>query len=105
MQMEGIELAAFDMIRFSGEAKSLMNEALQHAKKGEHEQSERLMQEASKLLIEGHKAHSQLIKEEAKGEQITFSLLLMHAEDQLFSAGEFKVLVIELIELYKRLEQ
>lgn len=103
--MEGIERAAFDMIRFSGEAKSLMNEALQLVKQGEYAQSDDLMKEASTLLIEGHRAHSQLIKEEAGGQQITFSLLLMHAEDQLFSAGEFKVLVTELMALYRRLEQ
>lgn len=103
--MEGIELAAFDMIRFSGEAKSLMNEALTHTKTGQYDEAKRLMTEADHLLIEGHKAHSQLIKEEAQGNQIPFSLLLMHAEDQLFSAGEYKVLVMELMELYKRLEQ
>ncbi|MGL4662871.1 MAG: PTS lactose/cellobiose transporter subunit IIA [Culicoidibacterales bacterium] len=103
--MDGIELAAFDMIRFSGEAKSLMNEALIQAKQNNFNESERLLKEASEFLIEGHKAHSQLIKDEARGEQISFSLLLMHAEDQLFSAGEFKVLVTELIELYRRLEQ
>lgn len=103
--MEGIELAAFDMIRFSGEAKSLMNEALSNAKQGNAQEVERLLKEASTLLIEGHKAHSQLIKEEARGEKIPFSLLLMHAEDQLFSAGEYKVLVMELIELYQRMEK
>lgn len=103
--MEGIELAAFDMIRFSGEAKSLMNEALTHAKNKMYEKSAACLKEAEELLVLGHKAHSDLIKSEARGEQIPFSLLLMHSEDQLFSAGEYKVLVTELMELYKRLEQ
>lgn len=103
--MDGIELAAFDMIRFSGEAKSIMHEALTKAKQGQTDEVELLLKEASELLVEGHKAHSQLIKDEARGNSVPFSLLLMHAEDQLFSAGEFKVLVVELIELYRRLEQ
>lgn len=103
--MEGIELAAFDMIRFSGEAKSLMNQALSNVKQGNKEEADALLKEASAMLVEGHKAHSQLIKDEARGEEIPFSLLLMHAEDQLFSAGEYKVLVMELIEVYQRLEK
>lgn len=102
--MEGIELVAFDMIRYSGEAKSIMNQALMQAKQNQTDEVERLLKEASQMLIEAHKAHSQLIKEEAQGKEVPFSLLLMHAEDQLFAAGEYKVLVTELIELYGRLE-
>lgn len=46
--------------------------------------------------------HKSLIKREANGEQLQFSLILVHAEDQLMSVETISLLVTEMIELYKR---
>lgn len=102
--MDGIELSAFEMISYSGEAKSLCAEALALAKKSDFSTCLTKIEEAEAMLKIAHAAHAKLIKEEAQGEAVPFSLLLMHAEDQLFGAGEYKVLIVEFIELYKRLE-
>ena len=76
-------------------------EAIQEAKKGNFEAAENLMKEGAAVYLDGHKAHSSLIQKEASGEQITFSLLLMHAEDQLMNAETTKIMAQEIIELYR----
>ena len=48
--------------------------------------------------------HGKLIKREASGEKLDFSLILVHAEDQLMSADAFKILAQEFIDVYKRIE-
>lgn len=44
---------------------------------------------------------SSLLTQEASGNKIEFSLILMHAEDQMASTEMAKVLAREIIELYQ----
>ncbi|MDQ7863456.1 PTS lactose/cellobiose transporter subunit IIA [Peribacillus frigoritolerans] len=52
-------------------------------------------------MVEGHHAHSGLIQQEASGQKVEFSLLLMHAEDQMMSAETINDLVAEMIRMYR----
>ena len=51
--------------------------------------------------MEGHRAHASLIQKEAEGEQTAFSLLLMHAEDQLMTTETLKIITEEFIDIYQ----
>ena len=55
-------------------------------------------------MLEGHHAHSGLIQNEASGKKLEFSLIIMHAEDQLMSAETIKDIAIELIEMNKEIK-
>lgn len=99
--MEGMELVSFSIIAAVGTAKSMYIQAIAEAKAGNFEEADSLIAEGSKTFLEGHKAHSGLIQREASGEQLTFSLLLMHAEDQLMNTETTKLLAQEIIELYR----
>ena len=57
--------------------------------------------EAEEAFVEAHKIHSELIQKEASGEKTEFSLLFMHAEDQMASTEIVQLLAQELIELYR----
>ena len=46
-----------------------------------------------------------LLTKEAEGKSEGVNLLLLHAEDQLMSAEEFKTVALEMIDVYKRLEK
>ena len=56
------------------------------------------------LEINGHVAHSELIQQEASGNHVVPSILLMHAEDQLMSAETIKVMALEIIRLNERVK-
>lgn len=102
--MEGLELIAFEIISNVGMAKSLAIEALRAVRSGNYVEGKEKLEEASRFLIEGHHAHTSLIQNEAAGEKTEFSLMLMHAEDQMMSAETIKTLVEEMIEMYKELK-
>lgn len=51
--------------------------------------------------MEGHKSHSSFIKREAEGEKLEYSMIFMHAEDQLMSVETITILAKEIINLYK----
>lgn len=103
--MEGMELIAFEIISNVGTAKSLAIEALRDAKQGKYDEAQAKLEEASTYFVNGHHAHSSLIQKEASGEKVEFSLIIMHAEDQMMSAETIKLLVEEMIEMYKELRK
>ncbi|WP_291648815.1 PTS lactose/cellobiose transporter subunit IIA [Clostridium sp.] len=97
--MDELELVAFEIISNVGMAKSLAMEAIREARKNNYDEAEKKIEEAKRFLVEGHHAHSGLIHKEANGEKLEFSLIIMHAEDQLISAETIKDIAIELIEM------
>ena len=103
--MEGIELICFQIISNVGAARSSYIEAIQCAKKGQFEEADALIKEGETFFNEGHSAHGELIQKEANGEKTEFSLLLVHAEDQLMSAEGFRILSEEFIEVYKTIKE
>ena len=93
--------AAFMMIANVGTAKSMYIEGLQLVKKGEFEEAEKLIKEGEEIFSEAHKLHFEFVQKESQGEDLPFSLLLMHAEDQMMNTETVKILVDELIEIHK----
>ncbi len=101
--MEQLETIYFQMIASVGTAKSMYIEAIQAAKNNDFTEANSLIEEGDTMFIEGHKAHASLLQRDASGEKIEFSLLLMHAEDQFMAADSFKIIALEIIELYERI--
>lgn len=100
--MKSLDQIAFTIIAHAGSAKSTYLEALELAKKGQPEKAETLLIEGDGLLRTAHQAHMDVITQEANGQTPPFSLLLVHAEDQINTAEIVRILVTELIELHKK---
>ena len=83
--MKDLELKSFEIISNVGTARSCYIEAISHAKKFDFEMAENLMKDGI--------------------EEFPFSLILMHAEDQLMSAEGFKIIANEFIDIYKRMKE
>lgn len=95
---EEMEYICFQLIANSGAAKSSFIEAIQLAKAGNLKEAKIKVEEAEDSLVEAHKIHSNLIQKEATG---GFSLLFMHAEDQMASTEIIQLLSKEFIDLYQ----
>lgn len=102
--MDNNELVAFEIISNVGMAKSLAIEALRDARSEDYEEAERKLEEAQEFLVKGHHAHAGLIQKEAAGEKLEFSLMIMHAEDQLMSTETIKDLTREIIAMFRDLK-
>lgn len=98
--MEGLELISFEIISNVGMAKSLGIEAIRAARQENYNLAKEKLEECSEFMVKAHHAHVGLIQKEANGEKVEFSLILMHAEDQLLSAETIIALASEMIEMY-----
>lgn len=101
--MEGLEQISFEIISTVGTARSCYIEAIYEAKKGMFDQAEALIKEGNTYFTQGHHVHTQLIQKEASGETIVMNVLLTHAQDQLMSAEGFKIIAVEMIDLYREI--
>ena len=74
-----MELISFELISNVGEAKSLLMEALVLAREEKFDEADAKVATAGEFLSKAHHSHFGLVQQEANGEQLPFSLILMHA--------------------------
>lgn len=92
------------LITYSGMAKSCYMEALACAKQGKFEEAELRIEEGDRHFVEAHHGHGELLAAEMSTEEPQTSLLMTHAEDQLMGAETLKMVILELIDIHKKME-
>ncbi len=97
--LEEMQTAAFQIISFAGEARSCYVEAIQIARNGKMDEAKQKIEEGVQFYNQIHQVHASLIQREAAGEQLPFSLILMHAEDQMLTTETLKIMASEMIEM------
>ncbi|MGT2934099.1 PTS lactose/cellobiose transporter subunit IIA [Streptococcus catagoni] len=102
MTKEELTLLGFEIVAYAGDARSKLIEALNAAQKGDFDQAEILCQAANDCIIEAHKSQTGLLQAEAQGEDIAFSVTLMHGQDHLMTSMLLQDMMKHMIELYKR---
>ena len=98
------EMNIFQLISAAGTAKSCYMEALQKAKEKNYDEAEALIKEGDQSQVEGHRIHAEMLSASAAAVESSENLILVHAEDQMMSAETIKIMVLELIEVYKKLD-
>ena len=99
-----MEETIFQLITFSGEAKSYMLEGIHCAKAGRIEEARDKVNQAVEQLNKAHRFQTELIQKEAAGETGLVSLLLIHAQDHLMNAILLKDLANEFIDIYAAIQ-
>lgn len=97
------ETLYFQMITAAGTSKSDYVEALEAAKAGDWDKSEELIKHGDQEFNAGHRLHTDLVQREASGEPVTVTLLLAHVEDQMMAAETIKLLILQLIDVYRKI--
>lgn len=92
------EKLSFGLIVKVSEAKNFAFEALNLAKKNKKKEAETKLGQARKAIGEAGHMHMDVVSKEAQGEDIKFSVLFMHAEDQLLTVQTLIDIFNEMIE-------
>ncbi|MGX7419322.1 PTS lactose/cellobiose transporter subunit IIA [Carnobacterium gallinarum] len=85
-----------------GNAKSDAMEAIQAAKIGDFTLADSKLVEADKSLVEAHHSQTGLLTQEAQGNHIQVTLLMVHSQDHLMNAITFLDLAKEIVDMYKK---
>lgn len=98
---EKMQEIAFQIIAQVGTAKSMYIEAMNMAKTNKFEEANKMFKEADEIYSQAHKLHFELVQKESQGEDLPFSILFMHAEDQMLNTETIKIFAQEIIDLRK----
>ncbi len=101
MDKEKIQEVAFRLIAYAGDAYSSFQNAVKKAREGEFDQAECKMEEGRKQLVNAHNTQTELLTAETQGEELAYSILMVHAQDYLMNAIMFESVAEELIYLHK----
>lgn len=94
-----LEEIIFEIITYSGEAKSYAYEGLEYVKEKNMEKFNECIKKSEESLLKAHKAHTKILFESSNYEDFKISLLLIHAEDQFMSAMDAKDLIKAMVEM------
>ena len=103
MEESKIMESIMGLILHSGNTKSDCMEAIQLAKEGEIIAAKEKIDVANQSLVEAHHSQTALLTQEARGEKVEVSMMLIHAQDHLMNAITFRDLAKEMIDLYERI--
>lgn len=103
VQNEHLEVI-MGLIIHGGNAKSLSMEAIYAAKSGNFEEADAKLKEADESLVLAHHSQTSLLTQEASGDNVEISLLMVHGQDHLMNAITFKDLATEVIDVYRKID-
>lgn len=102
MNREEVQLLGFEIVAYAGDARSKLLEALKAAEASDFAKAEELIAAGGECLNDAHNAQTSLLQKEAAGEDLAFSVTLMHGQDHLMTTILLQDLMKHMIELYKR---
>ena len=97
------EQTLFQLILHAGNSRSSAKEAAEFAQEGDWENATAKMEEAEEEQLKAHKVNADVIRREAAGEKVEFSVLLAHALDLLVLAWSEIDYTYQYLDMSKRL--
>lgn len=93
---------AFQLISLAGDAKSSALLAIRAAREGDFSGAEEQLERAELELRKAHRAQTEMLAQEARGEPVPVNIILVHAQDHLTSAMLVRELAGQFIDLFRR---
>jgi cellobiose PTS system EIIA component len=101
--MDALIADCFQIIANVGVAKSSYINAVKLAKEGKFDEAAQSVADGDEAFKLGHDVHLGLLQRTAAGEALPFTLILLHAEDQMAAAETFRVVAGDFIDVHKEL--
>ncbi|MCD8027559.1 MAG: PTS lactose/cellobiose transporter subunit IIA [Erysipelotrichaceae bacterium] len=101
MTKEEASMIGFEIVAYSGDARSKLLLAVEKAKQMNFNECQKLIDEANECLNDAHRAQTELLQMEARGENIEISFITVHAQDHLMTTILLKDIIPNLLDIYR----
>jgi PTS system cellobiose-specific IIA component len=101
MDTTSLEQIVMELVVNGGDARSKAMQAIKAAKKGDMNLAKQKINESNEALNKAHEIQTSLIQNEAAGDHIQVTLLMVHAQDHLMNAMTIRDLAQEMIDMYE----
>ncbi|MDO4680569.1 MAG: PTS lactose/cellobiose transporter subunit IIA [Aerococcus sp.] len=101
MTKEEVSMIGFQVVAYSGEARSKFLEAIKNEKnKGDREYTKQLVAEGTEKLNKAHNVQTELLAAEADGEDIELGFIFVHGQDHLMTTILLKDILENIFDIY-----
>lgn len=102
MNTEELQVAAFEIILNSGNARAIVHEAFDAMRRGDYDLAETKLDQANEEFLKAHQSQTELLQEYAGGTEIKVEIIMVHAQDHLMTTMTLREVALEMLELYKK---
>ncbi|WP_300941440.1 PTS lactose/cellobiose transporter subunit IIA [uncultured Dubosiella sp.] len=102
MNKEELAMAGFEIVAYSGDARSTLLDLLKQVRSGNFANVETMLNDADQNLNLAHKAQTDILAQEAQGQDMDMGFIFIHGQDHLMTTILLRDLIVDMIELYKR---
>ncbi|MFC0276196.1 PTS lactose/cellobiose transporter subunit IIA [Enterococcus devriesei] len=101
MNKEELQMLGFEIVAYSGDARSTLMTLLKEIRGGNFANVDKALKEADDNLKLAHNAQTQVLSNEASGEDLDLGFIFIHGQDHLMTTLLLRDLVQDFIELYQ----
>jgi PTS system lactose-specific IIA component len=101
MNREELQMLGFEIVAYSGDARSTLLKLLREVRQGNFENIETELKDADENLKLAHNAQTKILAQEASGENLDIGFIFIHGQDHLMTTLLLRDLIQDFIALYK----
>lgn len=102
MTKEEATMVGFEIVAYSGDARSKLLLAIEKVKQHEEAECDKLLTAAQECLVEAHKSQTALLQEEASGNNVEVGFIMMHAQDHLMTTLLLQDIIKNIFDIYRK---
>ena len=97
------QLVAFNIILYSGNARTFIHEAMELMREDKFEEAEVKLADADQELVLAHQSQTILLQKFSNGVEIVIQIIMVHAQDHLMTTMTLLEVAKELAFMYQKL--
>ncbi len=102
MDKQEVAMIGFEIVAYSGEARSTLLELLKEVRSGNFTNIEKKLAEVDENLSLAHQTQTEMLAKEASGENLETGFIFIHGQDHLMTTILLRDIIIDFIELYQK---
>ena len=101
MTKDELSMVGFEIVAYSGDARSTLLSLLKEMRAGNFEHVEEKLKEADENINLAHQSQTKILQQEARGEDMEMGFIFIHGQDQLMTTILLRDIVDDFINLYE----
>lgn len=97
-----MNMVGFEIVAYSGDARSTLLQLLKEVRSGNFANVEALLADADENINQAHRSQTQILAAEASGDNMDMGFIFVHGQDHLMTTILLRDLITDMVELYKR---
>ena len=101
MTKDELSMVGFEIVAYSGDARSTLLSLLKEMRAGNFENVEEKLKEADENINLAHQSQTKILQQEARGEDMGIGFIFIHGQDHLKTTILLRDIVDDFIHLYE----